>query len=302
MLRRVLVMNKEVDGKTQTKGLLSLEVGNSLSGRLRVFDIEKEDVNLIVKIGANTLVFDNITEPENFAFETVYHSLDTPICAVVADRSSVFAYGKTEGFEGDYTDLIKELEQSPESSTERQQDYIKDSLINDDEGYDTQGEEVFLDSKKEKNKEDFSEESSEEFEIPYRSHIQTKNKKSKNDLSEDVEDAENFFEMVQAQVDELFSKSEHFTQLESLIEDTEWIKVPYLSEDNDHYIVGKIFSEGEITHLCYGVPAENKNVAPPINLAKYSQWLPLDVHNSDSAGYWIMYQDAQTGENLELNF
>lgn len=284
MIRKVLVMNNVVDGKIQTKGLLSLESGNSLSGKLRIFDISKDNnVNLIVKIGSNALVFDGISEPENFMFETVYHSLSMPICAVVTDGAKIFAYGKTEGFEGDYKDLLKELdslkpEEVPEDLKEKKPNsgYAENTVAGDDDFQETD-------------------------KVPNRSEVQARIKKASNTLSENIEDAETFLEMVQPQIDELFSKNEHFTELEKMIGNTEWVKVPYLSEDNDHYILGKIITNGQVSHICYGIPAANSHIAPPVNLEQYCQWLPLNVHNPQSNGYWVMYQDAKTGENIEVN-
>jgi len=320
MLRKVLVMNNVVDGKVQTKGLLSLEANNSLSGRLRVFDIEKENINLLVKIGQNTLVFDNISEPENFVFETVYHSLSMPICAVVTDGTKIFAYGKTEGFEGDYKDLIKELndntkdvEQNDLEKANPTDDMInEDTMVHKDNEHNSDDENDGYDgddkNSEEKNNSNWNNDDSnygynknlnDNFEIPS-SQVQSRIKKSTNTLSEDIEDADTFFEMVQPQIDKLFSEAEHFTELEKLIENTEWVKVPYLSDDNDHYILGKILTDSGTSHICYGIPAENSSVAPPVNLEKYCQWLPLDVNNNESNGYWVMYQDAKTGENVEV--
>lgn len=278
MLRKVLVMNSAQDGKIQTKGLLSLEAGNNLSGRLRVYDIEK-DTNLVIKIGENSLIFDSISQPNNFLFETVYHSLSTPICAIVTDGKKVLAFGKTDNFDGDFKDLLKDYEEFENSFSKQPE--VKEKTENNELEIDD-----FLDNHL-----------NEEVEIPYVPHIQsTKNEKS---VSEDL-DANHFFEMVKPQVDNLFSKSERFVELEEKISDTEWVKVPYLSEENDHYIIGKIYSDNEVTHLCYGIPAKNKNAPPPANLEKYCQWLPLDVNDPQSEGYFVMYQDAKTGENVVL--
>ena len=294
MIRKVLVMNNIVEGKVQTKGLLSLEVGNSLNGKLRVFDVGKENATLILKIGPNALVFDSISEPENFMFETVYHSLNMPICAVVTDGAKIFAYGKTEGFEGDYKDLLKEL--APLKSKDFEQKDMKNYKGKDKNiDVDNDAENTMV------NDDDFEEKNENNFEIPYQSQVQARRKKSTNTLSEDIEDAESFLQMVQPQIDELFSKNEHFVELEQMIENTEWVKVPYLSEDNDHYILGKILTNGEVSHICYGIPASNNHIAPPVNLEQYCQWLPVKADNPDSNGYWVMYQDAKTGENIEIN-
>jgi hypothetical protein len=36
-------------------------------------------------------------------------------------------------------------------------------------------------------------------------------------------------------------------------------------------------------------------------MREYSQWLPTDVLNPYDKGYWVMYQDADTGEKIFIN-
>ena len=33
----------------------------------------------------------------------------------------------------------------------------------------------------------------------------------------------------------------------------------------------------------------------------YNQWIPLNINDTDGDGYWIMYQDAITGDSINLN-
>lgn len=270
MIKKVLIMNGFNGQQIKTVGLLSLQCEANLSGQLKVFNSSAN--KLVVKIGENMLIFDDIFSPENYNFSTIFHSLELPICAVLTNGEEVVAFGKSENFSGNYKDVFLEYqssktkeEQNSEAETkqkEKQQIKIKDEL----------GEEV---------------------EIPYELKIQSKKAKS---LSEDIDEACSFFDMIKPQVDTLFSKSEHFSLLEQKLENTEWVKVPYASEENDHYILGKIIDSGVVTHICYGVPRASINEKPPVGLEEYSQWLPLD--DETGAGYWVMYQDAKTGENV----
>ena len=83
-------------------------------------------------------------------------------------------------------------------------------------------------------------------------------------------------------------------QLEKMLEGTEWVKVLYAGENGDHYILGKI-KEGDIcTHIAYGLPAKDKNQAPPLGLEKYCQWLPLNPNDENSEGYFVMYQNSKS--------
>ena len=50
--------------------------------------------------------------------------------------------------------------------------------------------------------------------------------------------------------------------------------------------------EGAARYLAYGVP-DKDNASPPDAYPACRGWLPLE---EDGAGYWMMYQDALTGE------
>ncbi len=263
MIKKVLVMNCVCEGKVQTKGLLSLESSNKLCGKLKLFNIEG-DCNLFLKIGDKNLLFENIENTEDYSFDTIFHSLDLPVCSIVTDGKEILAYGKTESFKGDYQSLLDEFKK-----LDKRENVIE---LNDGLG--------------------------EEVEIPYELKIQSQSKS--RSTAEQIEDADNFFEMVKPQVDALFSKSEHFSKLEEEMENTEWVKVPYISETSDHYIIGKIFENNNVAFLCYGIPSESRDEKAPENLSKYCQWLPLDFNAQDGRGYWVMYQDAKTGENVEM--
>ena len=67
-----------------------------------------------------------------------------------------------------------------------------------------------------------------------------------------------------------------------------------------YYVVGIIYHNHDIKYICYGVPGTYEN-EPPVEMRHYSQWLPTDTTDPYNNGYWVMYQDADTGENIYLN-
>ncbi len=107
-----------------------------------------------------------------------------------------------------------------------------------------------------------------------------------------------FYNMISEQLDELFEKYQHETNLEKLIESSKWVKINH-EYDNKYYVVGIIYKDNDIKYICYGVPG-NYNTEPPRELRGYSQWLPTDVADPYNKGYWVMYQDADTGENVYI--
>ena len=124
-----------------------------------------------------------------------------------------------------------------------------------------------------------------------------------SDLSKKTERVEkseivSFYDDVKPQLIALFDKYETDDYLENIIPDSKWVKVDY--EENGHYyVVGMIYENSSVKYICYGIPgvyADN----PPKELQGYSQWLALDDSNPFDKGYWIMYQNAETGANEHI--
>ncbi|MBQ8761959.1 MAG: hypothetical protein IJZ26_01405 [Clostridia bacterium] len=282
MIRKVLVMSR--DGG-QTCGVLSLEQNNSLFGRLRLFNIEEKDLVLSVKIGEHKLFFDNIENPENYEFSTVFHNLNAPICAVLASAKmgdvKLIASGHSENDFQSPASLFDDW-----SSDERLEELSK--MIDEEIEKQDALDQIFEEEKAEQNISDGG------------VKVETYGQKDCfiNTNSAQNEETECFLDLITPQLDELFKKFPHCTKLEDLIEDTEWIEV---SNQQENYVMGKIFDEGQVTHLCYGTPAKSIKDLPEEHLREFCQWLPLDTENPEENGYWVMYQDATTGENVVLN-
>jgi len=107
----------------------------------------------------------------------------------------------------------------------------------------------------------------------------------------------NYYETIKNQLNDLFAKNKSEEILEELIPNSKWVKVDY-EEDGDYYIVGLIYEEAVLKYIAYGFPGIYQKV-PPKEIAGYPIWFPLDEKRSDSFGYWLSYQDAETGESLK---
>ena len=108
-----------------------------------------------------------------------------------------------------------------------------------------------------------------------------------------------FYNMIAEQLDELFDKFPREHNLENLIENSKWVKINH-EEENKYYVVGIINVDQDIKYICYGVPGSYYN-EPPRELLGYSQWLPTDTLNPYENGYWVMYQDADSGDNVHIH-
>lgn len=105
-----------------------------------------------------------------------------------------------------------------------------------------------------------------------------------------------FYDKVSNQVEKMFEQNEPEKTLEKLLPNSKFCKV---NSDSGFYVFGVITENGFPKCLCYGVPAEYYDV-PPKEIEGYCQWLPVDAENYKGSGYWMTYQDAITGENVEV--
>lgn len=118
-------------------------------------------------------------------------------------------------------------------------------------------------------------------------------------IKQNLKDNQIFYDLVSEQIQDLFSKYESEHQLEQLIQNSKWVKVDYEQNGNE-YVLGLIYDDINLKYICYGVPGEYSQ-NPPKDIESYSQWLPLDPTQPQVGGYWVMYQDAITGESIEID-
>lgn len=119
-----------------------------------------------------------------------------------------------------------------------------------------------------------------------------------NIINKNIHTSHEFYNLISDQLDELFNRYPREENLEALIDESKWCKIDS-DIDGRYYVVGLIYVDEEIKYICYGVPG-NYEIEPPSELKKYSQWLPTDPQKPYTVGYWVMYQDADTGENVLL--
>ncbi len=110
---------------------------------------------------------------------------------------------------------------------------------------------------------------------------------------------ESFYESMSDQIEDLFNSYPAEQNLEQLIPNSKWVKIDY-ENDGNYYVLGLIYEDIELKYIAYGVPgtfSEN----PPNGLNNYTQWLPTNPQTPTTDGYWVMYQNAQTGESVNID-
>ena len=106
-----------------------------------------------------------------------------------------------------------------------------------------------------------------------------------------------FFERMQGEIDGILSAYPHETALEKLIKGSKWVKIDY--GDGRFYVFGIISASGKPRYICYGVPAQNGET-PPESMRGLASFIP-GSEGEAKKGYWVMYQDAQTGASIKVD-
>lgn len=115
----------------------------------------------------------------------------------------------------------------------------------------------------------------------------------KNEIKEEPE----FYSLIASQVEKMLSSNESEKILEEIIPDSKFVQVP--KSNGESYVFGIIYENNIPKYLCYGERGKFSEERPE-HLKAYYQWLPIDVDDLSGEGYFMMYQDAKTGKNLEM--
>lgn len=113
-----------------------------------------------------------------------------------------------------------------------------------------------------------------------------------------AKDGAEFYNGIREKVEELFVVYPRESELNSLIPDSEWVKITYDGED--YYVVGRISENGRTVLLGYGVPGR-KTVTPPKIADEIASWLTVPGLTGGYDGYWLIFQDAVNGKVVPAN-
>lgn len=107
---------------------------------------------------------------------------------------------------------------------------------------------------------------------------------------------DSFYARVKLQIDNLFKQNEVDEILQDIIPNGKFCKVKM---EEGYYVFGVIYDDNLPQYICYGIPALKKGEQQK-DVQGFSQWLPLDLNDEEGKGYWISYQDANSGENIKV--
>ena len=107
-----------------------------------------------------------------------------------------------------------------------------------------------------------------------------------------------YYQKAKRELEEVFSRFPIEEDLVKIFPESKWCKVYY--ECEKYYVVGVIKENDEEKYICYGVPA-TYSPTPPKELKGYCSFIPLSVFALKGEGYWMIFQDAITGECIKQN-
>lgn len=107
-----------------------------------------------------------------------------------------------------------------------------------------------------------------------------------------------YYRTVKAELDEMFEKFPEESCLKRNVPDSRWVKIDY--SENRFYVVGVVRENDSEKYICYGVPGKYSPEPPP-TLKGFCSFVPCSVFDLTGDGYWMMFQDAITGECIRMS-
>lgn len=115
---------------------------------------------------------------------------------------------------------------------------------------------------------------------------------------EEYSESNPYFRKVKNELENVFDSFPKERSLERCIPKSRWARVSFSADK--YYVVGIVGENGKEKYICYGIPSEYKS-NPPKELDGFCSFVPSSVFDMLGKGYYMMFQDAVTGECVKLN-
>lgn len=309
MLSKRSIVLSDLDYKSNRRAVLTLEKeGEEVNGTIRFYNFPLA-IKGILTLGFyvdNKVIKSGLTYKSTsyYTFKLVDNFINEKFSCAVLNFSDAevmpILYGSSEGRDEDvYASIIESL--SDDFSKDNVEKVLDNHGIDYDENekreIENEIDRCMGDCKNCFYKEQFYANEIENVEQKVKSVDENENLKKDMEEGEEKEDEETFFLRLKPQIDKLFEKNPTETNLEEMFPSSKWVKVEY-EDDGDFYVFGLIYQDNEVKYVCYGVPAVYEK-EPPKELSGYPIFIPLNKEDKEGFGYYITYQDAETGEPIK---
>lgn len=289
--------------KSEKKAILTLECdGVDTSGKLRLYNFGQDPLG-IMSLGIyhdGRVEKAGLTRVDNmlYSFGCNLKSLPEKFsCAVInftQGDAKPLLYGNSEGYENVESVLDSVVAAVSQVKTSHQVEQILNDSIDFDEEL---KEEVEEEIDKCMTCSDCQHCQYREY---YFAHMaEDENKKTEENLNEkeEIKEEKNFYYEIKSQIDKLFEENQTEEYLQNLLPNSKWVKVK-VDDEGNYYVLGLIYQEEKLKYICYGVPGVYQKI-PPRQLSGFPVWFPLEENKNDGFGYWLSYQDADSGESVK---
>lgn len=303
--KSLVLLSENNDNK---KAVLTVENdGELISGRLRLYNFGSEPAGIlslgiysnkkVIKCGlvhVSTMLYSFKTTPE------VGQEFSCAVVNIAGGTAHPILYGSTdekrdvqrvlEEISGDMLDMhsVKDIEKTLDENSVEYDNQLQNEI--------NQAIDAELENKQEEHDREEKKVKSESVEFDKCQNCRYK--KCFFGEEEPKDQHPKFFEDISSQIDRLFASSPREEYLENAIPSSKWVRIEF-GEDGDYYILGLVYDDDGITkYVCYGVPGIYQK-QPPKNLSGFPVWFPLDSAHPESFGYWLTYQDAESGESIK---
>lgn len=116
-----------------------------------------------------------------------------------------------------------------------------------------------------------------------------------NEHCEKNEYGATYYERIKEQLENIFQENPKEVALENMVKNSRWIRV---GKGESSYVVGVIYFNEKPRYICYGVLG--RYLSKPSEIKTYSSFIPKSPFNLKGEGYWVMFQDAISGESDKL--
>lgn len=323
--KNIILVPIDYDGISLTKGILSFDCYSDITKcSLKCYNLNANS-NLTLGVAINKELFKiplSVREANNFVFEIRRNIKNTDAISVVllninADKYDIILWGSTEINNSWKSTLEFMLEK------EVKQNIKKDDLQNYNQELTEKEEQYQFDktnlknnfeedcnrcvSKQEQdNKQNINLQGRQDINILANDNLEEFvdnviefTEEEYNKVDETKKESKNFYDRISLQVEKMFKTNPQEKILAEIIPNSKFCKVEF-DDKSGYYVFGVIYDNNKPEYLCYGVPSQ-KDGKPPQELCDYYQWLPLDIENDCSDGFYMMYQDATTGKNISVD-
>lgn len=245
-----------------------------------------------IKLGSSPIFYSHIKgRKTELNLDCTFHQNDTINCTIIKGDNLVAKSGNKI-----YTDSIKEYFHIPIDSQKKTE---KSAVKEYQDTINQTTTDIEKESCTKSNSE--TESDSSNFQEP----TTVTQKKTENSAPDHIDkdflsrltsqNTENFYPSIKEKLDELFVIHPADENLNRAITDSKWIKIFY--DNEDYYVVGKLFDNDKIAYLSYGVPGI-ASIAPPKLAEDICQWFPVSNMSGSYEGYYLIFQNAYNG-NVE---